>query len=91
MSDKELAATLETLAYSVRQTEAVGRMSGLLLGEIVHDLADGARDRHDYLSGMFGRISERLDRLPIEKNSPRAADLVREELSKFFASVARSP
>ena len=91
MGDKELAATLETLAYSVTQTEAVGRMNGLLLGEIVHDLADGARDRHDYLAAMFGRISERLDKLPIEKNSPRVSDLVREELSKFFASVARSP
>ncbi len=91
MSEKELAATLETLAYSARHAEAVGRMNGLLLGEIVHDLADGARDRHDYLAGMFGKISERLDRLPIEKNSLRVSDLVREELSRFFASVARSP
>ena len=43
------------------------------------DLADSARNRHDYLAGMFGRISARLDKLPIEKNSPRVSDLVREE------------
>jgi hypothetical protein len=54
-------------------------------------LADRARNRHDYLAGMFGRIGARLDKLPNEKNSPGVSDLIREELSKFFASAAKSP
>jgi hypothetical protein len=90
MNDEELATTLETLADSMRYAQAVGRVNGFLLGEIVHDLADRARNRHDYLAGMFGRISARLDKLPNEKNLPRVSDLAREELSKFFASVAKS-
>ncbi len=91
MNDEELATTLKTLGNSVRYAQALGCVNGFLLGEIVHDLADRARNRHDYLVGMFGRISARLDKLPNEKNSPRVSDLAREELSKFFASVAKSP
>lgn len=91
MNDEDLAATLESLADSLRHAQAVGHVNGFLLGEIVHDLADRARNRHDYLASMFERISARLDKLPIEKNSPLVSDLVREELSKFFASVAKSP
>jgi len=63
----------------------VSRHSGDLgLGKLRCDLADGARNRYDHLACMFGRISARLGKLPIEKNSPRVSDLVREELSKFF-------
>jgi hypothetical protein len=57
MNDEELATTLETLVDSARYARALGRVNGFLLGEIVHDLADRARNRHDYLAGMFGRIS----------------------------------
>ena len=85
MNDEELATTLETLADSMRYAQAVGCVNGFLLGEIVR-----ARNRHDYLAGMFGRISARLDKLPNENNFPRVSDLAREELSRFFASVAKS-
>ena len=91
MNDEELAATLETLADSLRHAEAVVRTNSFLLGEIVDDLANRARNRHDYLASMFERISTRVDKLPIEKNAPAVSDLIREELSKFFASVAKTP
>jgi hypothetical protein len=91
MNDEELATRLETLADSATYAQALGCVNGFLLGEIVHDLADRARNRHDYLAGMFRRISARLDKLPNEPNSPPVSDLAREELSKFFASVAKSP
>jgi hypothetical protein len=60
-----------------------------LLAEIVHDLADAKKNRHGYLIGMFERISARADQLPIDKQSPLTNDLLREELSKFFAEVAK--
>ena len=43
MNDEDLAATLESLADSLRHAQAVGHVNEFLLGEIVHDLADGAR------------------------------------------------
>lgn len=93
LNDKELAAILERLAESARHTQAMSLANNYLLAEIVGELADGARNRHDYLAGMFERISARADRLPLERQSNPiiVGGLFREELSKFFAQIARSP
>ncbi|WP_158814181.1 type II toxin-antitoxin system HicB family antitoxin [Methylocapsa sp. S129] len=93
IDDKDLSARLEKLADCIRHTQAVSLANNYLLAEIVRDLADGARNRHDYLAGMFERISARADQLPIERQSNPiiVSGLFREELSKFFAQVATSP
>ena len=93
MDDGELSATLEKLADSARRAQAVSLANNYLLTEIIRDLADLARNRHDYLAAMFERISARADQLPIERQSNAIilSGLFREELSKFFAQVARAP
>lgn len=93
MDDKDHSATLEMLAASVRQAQAISLANACVLKEVVRDLADSARNRHAYLADMFERISARADRLPIERQANPAivGDLFREELSKFFAEIARTP
>jgi hypothetical protein len=88
MDDQELAAILNALTDSVRRAEATTEANSLLLAEIVRDLADAARDRHEYLAGMSQRVTLRLDRSPIDKKPAWLCDLPREELSKLFAEVA---
>jgi len=90
MDDKEVYATLERLAKSVRQTQAVSLANACVLKEVVCELADSARNRHAYLADLFERISARADRLPVETqaNPMIVDDQFREELSKFFAEIA---
>ena len=91
MGDEELSAVEQIIVDAVRRTHALNLVNNYLLAEIVRDLADAANNRHDYLLGMFERISARADQLPIERQSRLTNDLFREELSKFFARVARGP
>jgi hypothetical protein len=88
MGEGELPAVEQKIVDSVRHTDALNLINNYLLAEI-RDLADAARNRHDYLVGMFERISARADQLPIERQSLLTSDLFREELSKFFAQIAR--
>ena len=91
MDDNELSSAFEKIADSVREARAVALANNYVLAEIVRDLADDARNRHDYLAGMFARISARAERSPIEGPPNGLSALFREELSKFFAHVARGP
>ena len=90
MDDKELSAILGDLACSLRHAQAVSLANTRLLVEIVRDLANGEKNRHDYLIGMFDRIGARVGRPPNEDQSRLIDGLFREELSKFFAEVAKS-
>jgi hypothetical protein len=89
MGDEELSAGEQKIVNSVRRMHALNLVNSDPLAEIVRDLADAANDRHDYLVRMFERISARADQLPIERQSLLTSDLFREELSKFFAQIAR--
>jgi hypothetical protein len=89
MDDKELSLALETIAASLRDARAAALANSYVLAEIVRDLADSARNRHDYLADMFARISARAERSPIEGPPNGLRALFREELSIFFARVAR--
>jgi hypothetical protein len=91
MGDEELSAVEQKIVDSVRHMHALNLVNNYLLAEIVRDLADAANNRHDYLVGVFERISARADQLPVEKQSHRISDLFREELSEFFAQVAERP
>lgn len=71
MDDKELSLALEKIADFVKDARAVALVNSYALAEIVRDLADSARNRHDYLAGMFARISARAERSSIE--GPRMA------------------
>jgi hypothetical protein len=90
MGDEECRAQ-DKIADSVRCVQAVSLANNYLLTEIVRDLANAANNRHDYLVSMFERISALADQLPTENQSHLLNDLFREELSKFFAEVARKP
>ena len=89
MDDKELSLALEKIADSLRDARAAALANSYVLAEIVRDRADSARNRHDYLADMFARISARADRASIEGPPHGLSALFREELSKFFARVAR--
>jgi hypothetical protein len=91
MGEGELSAVEQKIVDSVRRTHALNLVNNYLLAEMVRDLADVAKNRHDYLVGMFERISARADRLPIDRQSHLTNDLFREEVSKFFAQIARGP
>lgn len=91
MDDKELSAILKEIGDSVRHAQAVNLANSYLLTEIVRDLADAARNRHDYLVDMFERINAHVNQLSLENQSHQVNGLVRVELSKFFAQVAKSP
>ena len=80
---------IERIADSARDARAVALANNYILAEIVRDLADGARNRHDYLAGMFAGISAQAERSPIEGPPHGLSAAFREELSKFFARVAR--
>jgi len=68
MGDEELSTVEQKVADSVRQAHALNLVNNYLLAEIVRDLADAANNRHDYLVGMFERISARADHLPSRNN-----------------------
>jgi hypothetical protein len=88
MDDKELSLALEKIADFVKDARAVALVNSYALAEIVRDLADSARNRHDYLAGMFARISARRE--IVDRRAPNGLSAVsREELSIFFARVAR--
>jgi hypothetical protein len=89
MDDKELSLALEKIADSMREARALALANNYVLSEIVRDLADDARNRHDYLADMFARISAHAERSPIEGPPYGLSASFREELSKFFARVAR--
>jgi hypothetical protein len=89
MDDKELSLALEKIADSVREARALALANNYVLSEIVRDLADDARNRHDYLAGMFARISAQAERSPIEGPPYGLSASFREELSEFFARIAR--
>jgi hypothetical protein len=91
MDDEEFSARLEKIADSLAQTQAVNLANHYLLAEITRALADAARNRHDYLAGMFERVRARADQLPIDARSHERNALFREALSKFFAEIADSP
>ena len=88
MNDDEPSAVLRRIEDSVRHTQAVTLAHNYQLVEIIGDLADAARNRHDYLADMFKRISAYADQLPTEGQPYPVSDLFREELSKLFAEVA---
>jgi hypothetical protein len=88
MDDKELSLALEKIVDSVRDARAAALANNYVLAEIVRELADSARNRHDYLADMFARIGAHAERLPIEGPPHDLSALFREELSKFFARVA---
>jgi hypothetical protein len=91
MDDEELSARLEKIIATLAEMQAVNLANHYLLAEIMRDLADTARNRHDYLAGMFERISARADPLPIDGRAQELNASFRETLSKFFAEIARSP
>jgi hypothetical protein len=91
MEDNELSAILKEIGESLRRAQALNLANNYLLAEIVRQLADSATNRHDYLVGMFERVGARAEQSPFEWRSDQINDLLRVELSKFFAQVARSP
>jgi hypothetical protein len=90
MGNEDLAAKLDALAESMRRMQAFAHANNLLLAAIVNDLANSANDRHGYLAKLFDDIGVRADRTAIDEQSQRTNDFAREEISKFFASVADS-
>jgi hypothetical protein len=91
MQDKELAAILKEIGESIGRAQALNLANSYLLAEVVRQLADVAVNRHDYLVGMFERVSARAEKPPFDKHSHQINGLLRVELSKFFAQVAKSP
>ena len=91
MDDQELSAILKEIGESVRRAQALSLANSYLLAEIVRQSADAAGNRHDYLVGMFERVSARAEQSPFERRPHQANGLLRVELSKFFAQVANSP
>jgi hypothetical protein len=91
MEDNELSAIFKEIGESLRRAQALNLANNYLLAEIVRQLADSAANRHDYLVGMFERVSARAEQSPFERQSDQTNGLLRVELSKFFAQVARSP
>jgi hypothetical protein len=89
MDDEELSLALEKIADSMREARALALANNYVLSEIVRDLADDARNRHDYLADMFARISAQAERSPIEGPPYGLSASFREELSKFFSRIAR--
>jgi hypothetical protein len=88
MNDDKRSAVPKKIEESVRHTQAMTLAHNYLLAEIIGELADAARSRHDDLADMFERISAHADQLPTERQPYPMGDLFREELSKFFAQVA---
>ena len=91
MSNEEMEAKLDALSESARRVQAVAQANSLLLAVIVDNLANCAINRHNYLAGLFDGAGVRADRASVDEQSQQMNDLAREELSKFFASVADSP
>jgi hypothetical protein len=90
MSNEEIEAKLDSLAESLRHVQVIVQANSLLLGAIVDNLADRAFNRHDCLAILFDGACTRAERTSVDEQSQQTNDLAREELSKFFASVAAS-
>jgi hypothetical protein len=88
MSNEEIEARLDSLAESLRSVQTVVQANSLLLGAIVDSLAARAFNRHDCLALLFDGARARADRMSVDEQSQETNDLAREELSKFFASLA---
>jgi hypothetical protein len=91
MADEELAGLLKEIADSIQRAQALSVANSHLLAEIVRQLADASANRHDYLAGMFDRISARAEGMRFGERADAADGLLRVELSKFFADVAGGP
>ena len=91
MANEEMEVKLDALSESMRRMQAVAQANSLLLAVIVDDLANCAINRHNYLAELFDGAGIRADRASVDGQSQQTNDLAREELSKFFASVADSP
>jgi hypothetical protein len=91
MDNEELTGLLKEIADSMRRAQALSLANSFVLAEIVRQLADAATNRHDYLVGMFERLSARAERARFDEHARPANGLLRVELSKFFAEVAGSP
>jgi hypothetical protein len=61
MGEGELSAVEQMIVDSVRRTHALSLVNNYLLAEIVRDLADAVKNRHDYLVGTFERIGARAE------------------------------
>ena len=88
MESEDIQAKLDALAESVRRMQAFGQASNLLLAAGVDNLANCAVNRHACLAALFDDVGARADRASIDEQSQQTNDLAREEISKFFASVA---
>ncbi len=91
MDHEELTGLLKEIAESMRRAQALSLANSYLLAEIARQLADAAPNRHDYLVGMFERVSARAEKSPFDEHAQPANGLLRVELSKFFAQIARGP
>jgi len=90
MVNEDIEAKLDALTESVRRMQAFAQASNLLLAAVVNNLANCAVNRHAYLAALFDDVGARADRASTDERSQLANDLAREEISKFFASVADS-
>jgi hypothetical protein len=88
MQDKDIEAKLDALAELTKRMQAFAQANNLLLAAIVNNLANCAVDRHDYLAALFDDVGFRADSTSVDVQSQQTNYLAREEISKFFASVA---
>jgi hypothetical protein len=88
MQDEDIEAKLDALAELARRMQAFAQANNLLLAAIVNNLANCAVNRHDYLAALFDDAGVRADSTSVDVQSQQTNYLAREEISKFFASVA---
>lgn len=85
--DATLQDAIQGLFDGLVAAQGIAFANREILREVVGELARAAPDHHQYLAGMFERISARMDCSPPEIESKEARAFQREMLAKFVSIV----